>query len=177
MLEAKRQNLIDAGEELGYMAQYRIGNPELEAEFYAEHPPEFLEEELTVQIECGCQIVKGRMGYKYPVSGWSSDYYMAPTSYQNLYYQTVNDVWSTSGNQVHATLDWILPFAYVDTSQDATITAEATWDYKAGTQSDEETDTQYIYNWWAHRIDNDSNFTNVVQNESIKGTLEWQANP
>jgi len=169
VLDVRLSNLIIAGEALGYMHHTTASDPDARVDFYNNHPPEGTEDSIIASVHCSCQTVKANMGYEYPTGyGYDGSYYINPASYQTL---TQFVPTSFSGN-VHATLDYIIPFAVFDTSQSATETVEGTYDLGLAS-SDEKEETLTIYSYWPHRVIIGTE-NNVVSGTSLIGTAEWK---
>jgi hypothetical protein len=169
VLDIRLANLIIAGEALGYMHSTTASDPDARVEFYNNHPPEGTEDGIESRSHCECQVVKANMGYEYPTGyGYDGSYYLAPASYQTL---TKNVPKDFSAN-VHATLDYIKPFAVFDTAKSASETVKATYDLGL-TSSDEEEETVIIYSFWAHRLVIATE-TNVSSGVNLQGTAEWK---
>jgi len=169
VLDIRLANLITAGEALGYMHYTTASDPDAVVEFNKNHPLEGIEESIELSSHCECQVVKANMGYNYPTGyGYDGTYYLTPTSYQTLTQNVPKDF---SGN-VHATFDYIKPFAVFDTSKSATETVKGTYDLGL-TSSDEKEETLTIYSYWPHKMAIATE-TNVSSGVSLLGTAEWK---
>ncbi len=169
ILEQRYKNLIIAGEALGYMHHTTSSNPTEKEKFYRNNIPVGMEENIEFAISCDCQSVKANMGYEYPTGfGYDGSYYLNPTLYQIL----VNGIVKEFSRDIHATFDYIRPFAVFDTSRSAIETVEGTYDL-GSSSSDEKQDTVYIYNFWPHRIIIATEH-NVISETSLDGTVTWK---
>ena len=169
VLDVRLANLIIAGEALGYIHHTTLSDPDARVEFYNNHPPKGIEESIELSSRCSCQVVKANMGYEYPTKyGYDGSYYLIPTTPQVL----IKNVPKDFNSNVHATFDYIKPFAVFDTSKTATETVKATYDLGL-TSSDEEEKTLTIYSFWPHRMIIGTE-PNVQSGINLKGTAEWK---
>jgi len=173
VLKIKLANIIEAGEVLGYMTPETLNDPEASDAFYKKHPVYIDEDEIDdgdISTECTCDTVKGMIGFKYPYAFWTYDGYIAPTSYQNLYYQTENDVW---GSDTWTDHDWVKPFAYVYST--AFGTKDFTVDVLIADKNyaESEDDDPYLIPFIAHRIELPQYHNFVPEDTIIVGAIEW----
>ena len=169
ILNKKYENLISAGEALGYIHWTTEADPEARAEFYKNHIPDGFEDTMEASIECGCQAVSARMGYKYPTPwGYDGDYFINPTAGKSLTKGTPEDF----SRNVHATFDYIKPFGLYGVSQTNTYTVESTYDL-GSYSNDDKKETLTIWDFWPHyQVIATEN--NVSSGTLLKGTAEWQ---
>jgi len=169
ILEQRYKNLIIAGEALGYMHHTTSLDSTAKEKFYRNNIPNGVEKNIEFEISCNCQSVKANMGYEYPTGfGYDGSYYLNPISYQTL----INGITKEFSRNIHATFDYIKPFAVFDTSRSAIITVEGTYGL-GGYSSDEKQETRYIYSFWPHRIVIATE-TNVISGTNLEGTVTWK---